>query len=354
MKTYLDNDCVQRGQSQEEILGLINEQVRKLEKLVANKRESMELNIHVKPDGARQCQARLMLQDGKQKIMVKGQGENGLDALSDSFKAMRASVKKMLRKERKQFTRDKQQRQYEAYAQIAQNLVEARQQSDHERFSGMLHQAFPALKAYLKRRIRQAEKYRSLRLRAGSAEDLSDELYLRLYDSYRLHIAGKEEFLTWLYREADRLLNEKLNESVNEEAGDDIEALRKKERRSMEEAFVMDADGEFMMSEELDDPTYAFYMKKYLEQPHDFHFIIDEEDKLLDSIEEDSEGKELDERVNRILSALPILKQEIYELYYLEDLNTAQIALVKEITEEEVKDLITEVREYIETEMLKG
>ena len=75
---------------------------------------------------------------------------------------------------------------------------------------------------------------------------------------------------------------------------------------------------------------------------------------MLDSIEEDSEGKELDERVNRILSALPILKQEIYELYYLEDLNTAQIALVKEITEEEVKDLITEVREYIETEMLKG
>ncbi len=340
--------------AQSEMQTWIDRQLLKFEKLLGSRSERSEMQIFIKADGKQFFAVNCNLQIGAKTLNIKSKARKLKDALSEAFKALRSKLREWLRQERTLHQRSRQERQFESFHAVAGNLAEMKQESDKKRFLELLEKALPALKGYLRRRIKQAEQYRKMRLRAGSARDLLDELYLRLYDSYRLHIDSRDEFIVWLYREADRLLDEKLSEEQPGERVEHIEQLRKIERKSMEEEMTVDGEGEIIMQDELEESDFDFLPDSREESLYGLHLIIDEEEKLLDAIESGSGDGDLDKRVMKLLAALPQRKQEIYELYYLEELNPEQIALIKEMNVEDVEKTLEEVRDYVQGELLKS
>lgn len=355
MKTQIETGNTGPGSNAlPEMQTWIDRQLLKFEKLLGPRSERAEMQIFIKMDGKQFYTVNCNLQTGTKTLNVRSGARKLKDALAEAFKTLRSKLREWLRQERSRHQRSRQERQFESFHAVAGNLAEMKQESDKKRFLELLEKALPALKGYLRRRISQAEQYRKMRLRAGSAKDLLNELYLRLYDTYRLHIDSRDAFIVWLYREADRLLDEKLSDQEREMKVEDIEQLRKKERKSMEEEFSVDGDGELVMQEELEESDPELLPQSGEMDLYGLHLIIDEEEKLLDAIESGSGDEDLDKRVMQLLAALPQRQQEVYELYYLEELNPEQIALIKEMNVEEVNETLEKVREYVQGELLKS
>ncbi len=355
MKTQIETGNAGLGPAaQSEMQTWLDRQLLKFEKLLGSRSERSEMQIFIKAEGQQFFAVNCNLQIGTKTLNVKSRARKLKEALSEAFKALRSQLREWLRQERTLQQHSRQERQFESFQAVAGNLAEMKQESDRKRFLELLEKSLPALKGYMRRRIRQAEQYRKMHLRAGSAKDLQDELYLRLYDSYRLHIDSRDEFIVWLYREADRLLSEKLSEDRPADMVGHIEQLRKLERKSMDEEITVDGDGEIVMQDELEESDPDFLPESRKESLYGIHLVIDEEEKLLDAIDSGSVDGDPDQRIMKFLAALPQRKQEIYELYYLEELNPEQIALIKEMDVEEVEKTLEEVREYIQDELMKA
>jgi RNA polymerase sigma factor (sigma-70 family) len=170
-------------------------------------------------------------------------------------------------------------------------------------------------------------------------------------------MSTKDDFYNWVYREADKLLEAKLEEEDGMENYENVEQIRKRERKGIEEEFSVDAEGDYMMLEEMDDPTYRNYDRALQDYPYSFHVISDNdetEQSILERLDEDLTEEELNERIHHALSKLPRIQQEVYDLYYLEDLNTKQIAQIKDMEESEIVSLINQVREYLKENFVQN
>ena len=354
MKTQIENGNPGYGSNAlQEMKAWLDRQLLKFEKLLGSRSERAEMQIFIKAEGKHFYKVNCHLQIGAKSLNVKSGSRKLKDALAESFKTLRSRLREYLRQERSLHQCSRQERQFENFHAMADNLAEMNRESEKKHFLDLLEKSLPALKGYLRRRIRQAEQYRQMRLRAGSAKDLLDELYLRLYDSYRLHIDSRDTFIVWLYREADRLLEERMNVEENDIKVEDIEQLRKQERKSLEEQITVDGDGDIVMQEEFEEFDPEFLSESREMDIYGLHLIIDEEEKLLDAMESGSGDEDLAKRVMRVLAALPQRQQEVYELYYLEELNPEQIALIKDMNVEEVNKTLEKVREYVQDELLK-
>lgn len=340
-----------------ELEQLVKEHTEKLERILKNYKKVFALEVYVKPEGSQTYKVRYLVDLASKPVIAKASSTNLLEAAAEAFESLRNTVNKQLAMERKEHIRHKNEIQYERFTAINENLAELKENEEKELFQSLVSKSMPMLKGYIRRRIRQAKKHLSMRIRAERAQDILDELYTRLYNTYKLHMSTKDDFYTWIYMEADKLLNEKLEEIEAVENYENVEQLRKKERKGIEEEFTADADGELVMMEEMDDPAYPAYNEELQDNSYSFHILSDNdeaEQSILDKLDADLTEEELNERVHQVLSKLPRIQHEVFDLYYLEDLNTSQISKIKDMDEREVVSTINKVREYLKENFVQN
>lgn len=169
--------------------------------------------------------------------------------------------------------------------------------------------------------------------------DLLDRVIVRA----REHFQEKPPDLTleqWLYQIANQVLDIYISKRAATDARRrSLETLEQKERSELEEKITADAEGEAILQEDLDDPSY---------QSRDFNPPAE-----TDSPEQELERKEQLGQVLQALSRIPEQDRIIFELFAIEGFSKEETAGIAGIDPEQVPPIVQRVRQQV-LEQIRG
>jgi len=215
-------------------------------------------------------------------------------------------------------------------------------ENDHKKeFSKKLLSVVPHLHPYVKHRIYIAESTGILPKNMYCSNGIIDDAIVTLYNDDHLDIAMDTLSLELkLFRIADHLIDELyLNEGWHQQCISTNYFL-KEELNKLEENFTSEADNELIMTEDLNDISY------HQNTENKQLFIYDDEDSAILKViksEESSETKK-QKLLGKFYSWLPIKTSKIIDLFVFGKLNFEEIARIQNITAQEVKETIIDVR----------
>ncbi|WP_445381381.1 sigma-70 family RNA polymerase sigma factor [Robiginitalea sp. IMCC43444] len=206
-------------------------------------------------------------------------------------------------------------------------------------FNEKLLRVLPEVKRYITRSLRLALAKGMISHNKYRPDDFFDQLFIEVYDHLD-EVSRKEEFHPWLFRQAEKLLDEMELEEIFEATNyDNIDDYYRAEMESLEEAFSTDGDGDLVMMEELDDLSYKnhHYLLKNI-------FLDDAHEDLM-ALTETVPGKEkIQESLKSILYAMPADTRSVFELATEQLFNLDEISMIKNLPKKLISDMIENAR----------
>ena len=241
---------------------------------------------------------------------------------------------------------DKKSNRYHTLNQGAN--LEARLQNNNGAnvldFQHLIDGALPKLKRYIVRRLNMAHATGAIYSMELSAREIMDSVYLELFERLKGNPQKPGETETFLYRVADEVLEKELNEKAYEkEIFVNVNHLLDKEILDMEEKFTIDAEGELVMIDELDDVSY---------QPklYGLNSILPEDPDAITDIErtlEEYDKKFIHQEIRKQLLKQPEKERTIFDLFWLEEMDLDQIAKIRKISIPETEDILKRITKSI-------
>jgi len=222
------------------------------------------------------------------------------------------------------------------------HLKQMKQQTDKHAFNETLTRLLPGLRNYIGRRLSRAIRKGLMPKRKYRVNDFVDELYLLAYDHIEQLPSG-DELRSWLFEQADQLLDRTIStEEFNKSFMEHVDSYSKLEWEEMQEKFTADADGDLIMEEELDDPSYP---------KHDYSledvFVEDKEKSLLEKLNKELTAEEIHQHIDMVLHQLPLQVQAIFELATQQHFEPEEIARIRNLSVEEVEKHLADARKFI-------
>ena len=328
----------------------IEKQLGKVERLVGHYRKPLVLEVHVKKPGANAYLVSYLADLVSKPVISKGKGIEVGEAAADAFEGFIQALVKQLKLERRIHQRRLTEAMDFRTADIMEPLVELKKDEAKEAFVSLLQKSFPNLVGYFRRRMKLAAMTHTMRRQGLNAEDLVAELYLHLYDKMdEAEIRKSGTLYAWVLTHADKLMTDLLQTHAPSDH-ESVERLALAEYRSMEENYSREADGEYIMIEDLDDPTYQNFEPEYeanLQQYFD-HFTDEDEP---DRIEYEADREWSDENrlvaVHNLMYSLSDFKRSIYDLYLFEGMSEEDIALIKRTDVATIQKALNEVKRFM-------
>ena len=232
---------------------------------------------------------------------------------------------------------------YKTYARSV--LVELRAyKKDNNRsyFKDAFMKLMPDIKAYVSKNLKMAERKGVIVKGSYQADDFINDLYLYTYEHID-NISEETDFHSWLFKQADELLNDTfIYENLEESYTEELEGLSESEWQMLEKKFTRDADGDLIMMEELDDPSYP----KVNYKAADF-FVEDQEEVLIERLDEEISKERMHNHISIVLEKLPVLIQSIFDLKTARGFDLEEIAKIKRMQLSRVNELFQEAQYQI-------
>ncbi|MBG6132154.1 hypothetical protein IWQ47_004045 [Aquimarina sp. EL_43] len=219
-------------------------------------------------------------------------------------------------------------------------LQEFYEADDQREFSKKLLSIVPHLHPYVKHRLYIAESVGILPQNMYCSNGIIDDAILKLYhDDLDVEIDTLSLELQ-LFKIADELIDELYIREGWHQKSISTSYFLKEELERLEENYTVEADNELIMKEELDDICYH----QNSEEKQNFIYNDMDSDilKVIDS--EPSPEYRKQKLLGKFYSWLPIETSKIIDLFVFGKLNFEEIAKIKEITAQEVKEIIIDVR----------
>ncbi len=215
-------------------------------------------------------------------------------------------------------------------------MKEAKLNAEKKLFEDKLLPVVLELKRYFSRRLKALVLNGRLPKRKYNVNDFLDTLYLKAYEHFN-EFGDSREFVIWLFREADILIDEAIErESFIKNNFDNVEAIEQAENAGMEENYSVGADGDLRMMEDFDDPSYRinkFELNRTL--------IDDEEENMLvEKLNNELSENEINEYVDESLYQLKEEEQIIIELASVHGFSMDDISLIRNMEANRVSELI--------------
>ena len=228
----------------------------------------------------------------------------------------------------------------EAYA----NLQEFKKEDNKKAFNALLLKVMPEVKRYVAKRLHTALVKGHMPRGKYKPDDFTDQLFIEAYDHFD-EIAGEKELHPWLFKKADKLLEDVLvEEEFDNFFFENIDDFAKSEWDTIEEKFSVDGDGDLIPFEELDDVSY---------RKHDYiaKNIFLEDDKQDKFVKLDMQlGKDaIAKHTEMVLHQLPLHMRTVFELFTEHQFGLPEIAKIRDRTFQEVDQLLEEARSILET-----
>ncbi|MBL7473509.1 hypothetical protein [Robertkochia sediminum] len=218
-----------------------------------------------------------------------------------------------------------------------------------EDFGKRILSVTPHIYPYLKHRLYVAEATGLIPRNMYKANGLLDDAIVDLYDEAD-DLEDDMKLKLRLFALVDKRLDDLYeNESFHKNTMSTSEILSK-ELASLEENYVMDADDDLMMNEDLDDISY------HQQDEHKQVFLYDDAEKnLIKSLDLTDPERDLKKserlRFNKVYTWLPHKTSNILDLYVFGKMSVNEISQIKGIDTHEIHKLLHTVRKSFRQNM---
>jgi len=274
------------------------------------------------------------LNTGKIQIIQSGESiKNIIPAVFDNFTEKTA---KELVNIRKKFSLDQKNAFLKLTAIDKEQLKSFDDKEKSDLFNSLIPSFIPNLNGYIKRRILSAKRAELKALSNIDYKDVVSEVIVRVFPIFKSNIKEIKNLNLWLIKTADDVLNEILDNYTSENIS--FEELVNSELGQLEEEFTVDAGGDLIMTEDLDEYEVDLGVEEII-------IASKGENDLIEKL--DISKSSLKEKIYDELIKLPLRYQSIYDLYFIEYLSYDEIAIVKNMEALEVEAIIISIKEII-------
>jgi DNA-directed RNA polymerase specialized sigma24 family protein len=298
--------------------------------------DTIEVNIQ---NGGINLKVFLSLNLSTGMISFSRSGENINSLAPELFDRFAEIVNIEVEKIRKKHSLNKKNSFIETISIKEPELLKLNEFKKTELFKSLITATLPDMIGYIKRRVYSARLANIKVFNNIFVKDLVSEVILQVHGRFQSDILNIKEFNIWNIQEADKVLNDILANDDNFRSEISFEQLVDHELAELEEEYTMDADGDYVMNEEMDEFNYenggipgvlALFGNENMQ-------IEDAE-----APDEDMSDKIFDELIK-----LPIKYQSIYDLYYFEHLEIEEIAKIKSLEPIEIEAILISIKELI-------
>ena len=218
-------------------------------------------------------------------------------------------------------------------------LINLNEEERTNLFKSLITSTLPDMIGYIKRRVYSAKMANIKAFNSIFVKDVVSEVILQVHGRFQSDIANIRDFNIWNIQEADKVLNEILENSDHFRNEISFEQLVDRELSELEEEYTVDGDGDFVMNDEMDD----YQIDKNSNENLLSLYVKDKE-----QIEEiEASDEEMSDKIFDDLIKLPIKYQSIYDLYYFELLEIDEIAKIKGMDPIEIEAILISIKELI-------
>jgi len=221
-------------------------------------------------------------------------------------------------------------------------LVSYKRKENRESFNTELLKVLPQIYRYVSKRLNSAIANGKLNKGMFNPSDFTDQLFIEVYDNID-DIKSENELHVFLFKKVDELLeNSLVEEEFDHVFFDNIDTYSKPEWDAMEENYTQDADGDFVLLEELDDTslTKSNYSLEHV-------FITQEEKQLADKLDASLNKERIYRHIQLVLNKMNMPMRTVYELFTDEGLTTEEIAKIRKTTIDQVEELLALARQLL-------
>lgn len=227
-------------------------------------------------------------------------------------------------------------------------LVYHRNRENRGAFNQELMRLMPHINSYVGKRLKAATIAGLLNKGMFSPNDFTDQLFIEVYDNWD-EIKDGNGLRPFLFKKVDELLDKSLKyEEFDHLFMDNIDAYSQQEWDTMEEEFSTDGDGDLVMLEELDDPTFSNDAYKL-----DYVFVANDEKDLMEKLDKSLDKERIERHMDLVLAKMPIHMRSVYQLYTDQGFTANEIAIIRQTTLEDVEDLLSIARKLLKDSFVK-
>ncbi|MBJ2175685.1 sigma-70 family RNA polymerase sigma factor [Aureibaculum sp. A20] len=227
-------------------------------------------------------------------------------------------------------------------AQAFPDLVQLKKEEDKKSFNELVLKILPEINKYIVGRLNSAIKNGHFSKNKYKPDDFIDQLFIEIYD----HIDAfdnQKDFYLWLFKKTNALLED----TIEEEEFDNlflknIDIYTKPEWDEMEENYTVDAGGDLLLIEELDDISY-----NHNDYTLNHVFIENKEDKLVKKLDKELSKERIHTQIAMVLQKLPMAMNTVFELFTNYKFTAKEIAEIRNSSVTEVEKLLEDARKAI-------
>lgn len=290
----------------------VKDKLPKIENKLKNITKPTQLNIYLKKVAGGLFQIKTTLRLADKELIASTQSDNPVAAVNNLMDNLVLQIQKELPRIRKEHL-FKRKRHVNRIGELLAKMEESKAESI-ESFNKTIVSFIPTLKSYILNYLIEQGLNKKSEL---TIPELINEIYLMLYNNITERPTDDTRFLGWVFSETKKWLDNYLVQSANTNRKQiDIHSLAMQELSSLEQKFTMDADGELVMFEDLDDISYFNEQMTQQDEKGEYGNLL--------LTEENISG--LNDTVQKVLKSIDPKAKLIYEMYWFNDMTEQEIA----------------------------
>ena len=222
--------------------------------------------------------------------------------------------------------------------------LKAHQEADkHKKFGKKILKIIPELKPYVRHRLFIAISLEIIPENMYRSTGIIDDAIIELFESDISMLTSTIDLRLHLFKLVKNKLDTIFKKEAWHQKSVSTDKLLHQELNKLKARYSIDADGDFVMNEDLNDISYQ--QKKFSPQL----FLSDEsKESVLTAFDID----QLDERRKKVFrnlySVLSLEASNVVDLYIFGKLNTTEISQIKNIDELTIREIILQVKDRIQ------
>jgi len=216
--------------------------------------------------------------------------------------------------------------------------------ADREAFFQQITEVAPGLESYVRNRLRTAERNSLILPDLYATDDILDEVFLSVYEHFPDMPQDESALRVRLFQLADEKLDEIIRQESWRNQALSLERVLSDEMKLLDEIpqMTVDADGEIVMVEDLDDAELP------PSEPEAMFLEDSFEDEIIHRLELDGALIKSDWAMHQLLARfyaeLPAQSRIILDLWTRGRLSVEEIAQVRGVSAEQVREIIVRIQ----------
>lgn len=350
MKYIINNvKCISDKKLQQKVKKLIRKQTNRISQIAVNYRKPITVNVFFNQIDKVTYQISAMVALRENVIYLQEKDTNIEAGIHRLFDGLKLSIAKKIHKEKRNYLYRRKRTRLKNFHENLNHLKDLRQEQTKDTFKKLSKILIHDISKYIKRRIKTTEITTELKIGKFNVQEVLDELYLLLYSNFEDIPNDIKDINVWLYQKADELLDEKLKEyQFNKDKLVRLDTILEQELKSFDEQFTIDADEEIIPVEELDS-----YIPKTNEYSIYELLFEEDEESIIDEITLKLNQDKIQKIIHLELAKLPSNIRSIMDLYLIDQLTEEEIAEIKNLPTEKIREIISENTQSIKQSLSK-